>query len=85
MKEEDKEAPALSKAMTMLTDGSTIGLDGGLLLAEMIVAEMQRIRVPATSDAADKLVFFHEAIVDLIACLSFKHARITSPPVVLLI
>lgn len=71
MKEEDKE-------------GDEAG-PGVLRSTRMIVAEMQRIRVPATSDAADKLVFFHEAIVDLSACLSFKHARITSPPVVLLI
>lgn len=41
---------------------------GVLRSTRLIVAELQRIRVPATSDAADKIVYFHEAMVKLSAC-----------------
>lgn len=47
----------------------------------LIVAELQRIGVPATSDAADKIVLFHEAIMKMSMRPPFEHARIISPPV----
>ena len=34
----------------------------------LIVAELHRIGVPATSDAADKIVLFHEAIMKMSTC-----------------
>ena len=46
----------------------------------MIVAELQRIGVPATSDAADKIVRFHEDLIQMSTCLPLKRAQI--PPVV---
>ena len=51
--------------------------DGGITRStRLIVAELQHLGVPATSDAADKIIRFHETLMDLSTCPSFKRAQI---------